>query len=268
MDYIYRFVTPQAILIAAREKAVLEKRNNGYRGPVGAIQLDTRETVGAFLEYFDKLGSEGWIYCGQADYPDLPYGGCYVFRKEKKQKQKGITKVTVESIDEQPIDEISTIEDEEIKKDEEVLDMYNEEDEEIEEPEKLMEAPSQLINDLIFNQQKLINKEEDLDNHGDILDELEKAEQIQTETPKKEESVELVRHQLYEIFKVETGKNAVWQGKETKQFSEWLDTKRSQYDPLYKEYIGETGKLPLSKEKETKEFIEWRKMKYEPRPIT
>ena len=79
--FIYRFITPEAILIAHREKTILARRDKGFRGPIGAMRLSVEDTIEAFLDFFDKLGGEGWIYTGMVQYPDLPYGGCYVFRK-------------------------------------------------------------------------------------------------------------------------------------------------------------------------------------------
>jgi len=265
MGYIYRFVTPQAILIAAREKAILEKREQGYRGPVGAIQLGTKETIKAFLEYFDKLGEEGWLYCGTAEYPDLPYGGCYVFRKEKQPKAKisKIGRITkVERIDELPVTETSTItEDEDIYAEDEILDLTSEEPEEYK-PEELINAPADVVNDILFKRQ-LIASEQDPDLESDIIDELETAQSSSSETVEQpEQDLKIIRHQLYELFKVENqGKKAIWLGKETKQFLDWLDEKKSKYDPFYQAYIEETDKLPIHREKETAEYKQWLKDK-------
>jgi len=258
MAYLYRFVTPQAILREAREQTIQERRAQGYRGPIGAIQLDTRDTIKAFLDYFDRLGAVGWIYCGTAEHPDLPYGGCYVFRKGKGEpKKKKFTIRKAETIDEIPLDEQGFEEPEQEEfRDDEIYDLTNEPSED------LLEAPSHVANEILFRQQKVI-KDEDPDRTSDVLDELERSEELSL-IPKKDESTKEVRHQLYQQFeKSNKNKKAVYHGKETKAFKNWLDVERAKFDPFYKEYEEETGELALKNEKETSQYQQWLKEKTE-----
>lgn len=252
---VNRFVTPQAILQKAREKEIMDRRERGFVGPIGSIQLNTSDTIKAFLDYFDEMEEQGWLFAGMCEYPDLPYGGCYVFRKENKQVSKPVMR-KVESIDEVPLGEESYIEE---TKDEQVFDMYNEDKEP--DPDKLMNANSEVINEVLFRQKRIIPDEEDPYN---LLDDLAKG--VELETVKEDEPTEKIRSQLYSQYEEAfDGKKAIFRGKETKQFKVWLDEQKAEYDPNYKQYKAETGELALSNEKETPEFIEWFRKKNESR---
>ena len=263
MGYIYRFVTPQAILANAREKIIFEKRAQGFRGPVGSLRLDTRDTIKAFLDYFDELGEKGWIYSGTAEYPDLPYGGCYVFRKSLgfKPAKKGIMAVEdspMEEDDDRPLTEEEYAElKEEEKLDEVAYDIYDETKEDLGE---LMNASSQVVNEILLRQQRVVNEDEDPDTTSDLIDELEKSQSL--EETKQEKSDKEVRSELYKQYENEKkGKKAIFRGKETQGFKDWLDKNKAEYDPSYKEYNEETGLLALKNEKETPEYKKWFKSK-------
>lgn len=255
MGYIYRFVTAQAVLRAAREKSITDRRLSGYRGPVGAMKLDMRDTIKAFLDYWDGLGTEGWIYSGTVEYPELPFGGVYCFRKPKdtpKIKKSGMR--AVETLDEQPLEEYEHVEENNDAEDL-MFDITNEKTK-----EELFQADAGIVNEVLFRQRRVLN-DDDPDRTSDVMDELEKS---QEQIPQKEKSKVAVRHQLYKVYETENkGKNAIWNGKETKGFKEFLDMKRSQYDPYYKDYNTETGEIALKDEKETLEFKSWLKKQRE-----
>ena len=257
-QYIYRFVTSQAVLRAKREKNITERRAQGYRGPVGAMRLDIKDTIKAFLDYWDEVGAEGWIYCGIVEYPDLPFGGVYCFRKPKGErpiKKSGLRKV--ETLDEEPVDEFEFKEEEPGDMDDLVFDMSNESTK-----EELLNADANVVNDVLFRRQRVLS-DEDPDKKSNVIDELEKSEEANN-IPQPEVSQEKVRHQLYNLYETKSpGRKAVFNGKETKGFKDWLDKEKSSYDPYYKEYNVETGQLALQNEQETPEFKEWLRKKHE-----
>ena len=240
-----RFVTPEAILQRARERAAVDRRNHGYGGPVGAIKLDTHNTIKAFLDYFDEMEEDGWFYIGMVEYPDLPYGGCYVFRKNNK----AIVESQIKVADDQPIKPVV-----EKKKIEQVIDMYNDKEEDeytTEDLDELMDAPASVVNEIMFKQQKVLTEEE---RKSDLLDEIANTPEIIEEDP---DPVN-IRHQFYKQYTdANPNKKAVFRGQETKQFKVWLDEKRAANDPIYQEYLGQTGKPALMDEKETKEYSKW-----------
>lgn len=222
-------------------------------GPIGAIDLDTRDTIKAFLDYFDELEEEGWLYVGMVTYPDLPYGGCYVFRKDDTTPKTPL--IQVKTVDEQPIGEEILIDP---KKQDEILDMYNEEKKLTDEEKRdLMDAPNSVANEIIFRQQRVMNGEnEDPDKTSNLVDELVRGAEL--ETPKEDTPKEKVRMDLYKQYEKENpNKHAVYRGKETNQFRDWLDEQKAEYDPTYQEYKQETGKNALKDEQETEEFKDW-----------
>jgi hypothetical protein len=201
------------------------------------------------------------MYSGTCEYPDLPYGGCYVFMKNTEdkpftQKTTGIKKV---SIDEIPLDQmkdeyIPSEQYEQLQtKDEVIYDISNEKLSS-EEAKELLDAPAHVTNEVLFRQQKVIKGQSDKD--SDVIDELNQATEF--ESPLKEDTKEEHRHELYTQYETEKkGKKAFFRGKETIGFKTWLDHKKAEYDPLYKQYEAENGKCALIDEKESQEYKNW-----------
>lgn len=260
--FIYRFITPEAILIAHREKTILARREKGFRGPVGAIRLSVEDTIEAFLDFFDLLGSQAWIYTGMVQYPDLPYGGCYVFRKlDSIAKRVAEVKIEEDKKYEEEDREITAEEYFKIEEDKAreriVVDISRDKNKG---NPALLEAPSKIVNEILFRQQKVIHgQEEDIDRKVNVVEQLAAAHELSDEVHARQDMPDkVVRQQLYQQYIAEnTNKKAIWQGKETQGFKSWLDENRAEFDPNYKEYKQDTGILALKNEKETPEFKQW-----------
>jgi len=203
------------------------------------------------------------------EYPDLPYGGCYAFRKidtiakEVKKNSKSVMK---------KVEEFNAIQDDREITQEEYIKMEQDQHrdsividktrEDKSGNEALLEASSATVNEILFRQQRVL-QDEDPDAKSDVVDELKIAFEMGDEnTPRKDLSEKVVRKQLYNQYEKENpGKKAIFKGKETKGFKTDLDEQRAEHDPLYKEYKVETGILALHDEEETKEFKSWIKEK-------
>ena len=173
---------------------------------------------------------------------------------EPKIKKSGMR--LVETLDEEPIDqyeykeEVNNFNDDGL-----IYDMTNEKTK-----DELLNADSNVINDVMFKRQRLL-EDEDPDKNSDVIDELEKS---QERVPQKEVLKEAVRHQLYKLYEDKfKGKKAVFNGKETKGFKNFLDIERCAFDPNYKEYNADTGNIAIVEEQETPEFKGWLKDKRE-----
>jgi len=210
---VNRFVTPHAIKYKAREKLIMERTKAGHRGPIGAIRLTADRTVEAFLDYFDMLGSDGWIYSGICEDPDLPYGGVHVFYKWVEDDGFKSTIEEPEIIDEQPLSASEVYERE--RERQELL--------------KQTTDPRQ-ISDARLNAEMMARQEpiKDLDEDSDILEELDYAvhheEVMEDEDPKK------IRFELYKQYEeINPNKKAVFRGKETQGFTEWLESQQEKW---------------------------------------
>ena len=260
--YIYRFVTPQAILTAKQEEEILRKREQGFKGPLGAVRLDVESTIEAFLDYFDKLGEDSWIYCGMAEWPDLPYGGVHVFRKIANQNANifltKTKKETPKKIEDRELTNEESIKmEEQNARDSVVLDISKER----KASKELLNAPSAIVNEALFKQEKVVDRDPDED--SDVVDELEAAQEMGDEMKaSKEVSKSDVRFELYKTYEEQNkGKKAIVKGKETAGFRSWIDVQKAEFDPEYNQYKLEKGVLAIKDEQETLEFKEWLKQK-------
>jgi len=210
---VNRFVTPHAIKYKAREKLILERQKVGHRGPVGAIRLTTDRTVDAFLDYFDMLGAEGWIYSGICEDPDLPYGGVHVFYKFVDDEGYEPPVEEAKIIDEQPLSSS------------EIYEREKEKQEILEHTTDPRNIPNATLNDELMRSEEPI---QDLDEKSDILEDLKFA--IDNERVSEDEDPKKIRFELYKQYEeTNPNKKAVWRGKETDGFIGWLEEQQNKW---------------------------------------
>lgn len=195
---VNRFVSPGNVIEEYRASAVREARKTRRIGPIGNVQLGGEELIEAFLEKWDKLGEEGWQYVGKVEYPDLPYGGLYNFIKieEDGETLKKEIKANIDTKD----NGIKRVEDEDEKFAKDFMrDVYGDEvsPKEIAKNQSMAALKDKKMKPIVDAQQQEISKQYE-------------------EKRKKFRAVYEDKH---------PGKNAIYHGKETKQFKEWLEDK-------------------------------------------
>ena len=210
---INRFVTPHAIKYKAREKLIMERTKAGHRGPIGAIRLTADNTVDAFLDYFDMLGDDGWIYSGVCEDPDLPYGGVHVFYKWVDDEGFKSSIVESEIIDEQPLSAA------------EVYERERERQEILAQTKDPRHITSESLNNEMMRRE---NPTEDPDEVSDIIEDIAYA--VDNEQITEDVDPQKVRFELYKQYEeISPNKKAIWRGKETEGFKEWLEEQQNKW---------------------------------------